>query len=38
MTSKYEEINNETTLNFKENLNKAEKKVGELENEIKKLK
>jgi len=30
MTSKYEEINNETTLNYKETLNKTEKKVGEL--------
>ncbi len=38
MTSKYEEINNETSLNHKESLNRAEKKVGELENEIKKLK
>lgn len=30
MSSKYEEITNETTLNYKETLNKTEKKVGEL--------
>lgn len=30
MTSKYEEISNETSLNYKETLNKADKKIGEL--------
>jgi hypothetical protein len=38
MTTKYEEVNNETSLNYKESLNRTEKKMGEMENEIKKLK
>ena len=37
MTVKYEEINNETSLNYKDSLSKAEKKMAEMENEIKKL-